>query len=366
MLSVVAASRNDGHGAYLLERTQLFVDGLADQVKRFDRAVELILVDWNPPSDRPGLGDVIRSPRVDGFDLRFIAVPHSMHATISGSDRLPFFQMLAKNVGIRRARGDAVLATNVDILLSDELFLASTGPLVDRCVYRADRLDVGFDPESPSDPSAIRRSQPIRLNRKDGIHYPGRGRVHPHVRGLPDLARTFLTNPVWFLHRLTTASAMGGPPSWSRYRRAFVRVLVLPNLHLNGCGDFTLMSRSSWEMLRGYPEWETFSWNLDSLLLYQAAAAGFRFVDLDAPALHLEHAEGWSPESGSHLFARLERQGVPVLTDAGLADVALTLFRRRPRGRAGWRTNTDGWGMGSVRLEEGGLASAYAAQPVKG
>ena len=38
--------------------------------------------------------------------------------------------MIAKNVGIRRARGEFVLATNIDILFSSELaciFAASSG-----------------------------------------------------------------------------------------------------------------------------------------------------------------------------------------------------------------------------------------------
>jgi len=38
---------------------------------------------------------------------------------IAHGDKLPLFQMIAKNVGIRRARGRFVLVTNIDILFSD-------------------------------------------------------------------------------------------------------------------------------------------------------------------------------------------------------------------------------------------------------
>ena len=51
--------------------------------------------------------------------------------------------MIAKNVGIRRARSQFVLATNIDILFSDEImrFLAS-GQIDPNRMYRIDRHDV--------------------------------------------------------------------------------------------------------------------------------------------------------------------------------------------------------------------------------
>src|SRR5262249_33730220 len=48
------------------------------------------------------------------------------------------------------------------------------------------------------------------------------------------------------------------------------------NLHVNACGDFQLMSREDWHALRGYPEFETFSMNIDGLFSYIADAAGVR------------------------------------------------------------------------------------------
>ncbi len=54
--------------------------------------------------------------------------------------------MMAKNAGIRRARGRFVLATNIDIIFSDELvgFLAER-KLEPRRMYRIDRHDVMSD-----------------------------------------------------------------------------------------------------------------------------------------------------------------------------------------------------------------------------
>jgi hypothetical protein len=340
----------------LIERTQTFIDAWADQVLRLDRPVEIILVDWNPPPSAPPLRDVLRVPQLPGLSVRFISVPPEEHSRLSGSDHLSFYQMIAKNVGIRRASGDAILATNIDILLSDRLFLASTERLEDRCLYRADRLDVPFDPAETTDPQRLRQTAPIRMHRKSGTHYPDRGRAYPHVRGIRDLTLTFLANPALFARRTVSWSSNSGLPSWTRYRRAFVQVMVLPMLHLNGCGDFTLMTRSSWQLVHGYPEWEMFSWNLDSLLLYQAAAASFRFIDLPHPAIHLEHSEGWSPEGQDMLFNRLAERGIHVLTNGALVDVAEVIWRGRKRGE--WRTNTAQWGLRDREFAEIRLSAA--------
>ena len=63
---------------------------------------------------------------------------------------LPLFQMIAKNVGIRRARGRFVLVTNIDIVFSNELveYLAS-GRLEPGLLYRVDRHDI--QPDLPVD-----------------------------------------------------------------------------------------------------------------------------------------------------------------------------------------------------------------------
>ena len=112
-------------GGDLLHRIQVFVNGLAGQAERFRVPVELVIVEWNPPEDRPSLADAVSWPAsTEYFGAHIIEVPREVHLRLENGDRLPLFQMIAKNVGIRRARGRFVLATNVDVLLSDELMTA--------------------------------------------------------------------------------------------------------------------------------------------------------------------------------------------------------------------------------------------------
>ena len=102
-LSIVATSRNDDHGGNLLGRMQTFVDGFAEQCRRHDLAAELVLVEWNPLPDRPSLAEALRWPQGGGpFSSRIIQVPPELHARLANADRLPLFQMVAKNVGVRR------------------------------------------------------------------------------------------------------------------------------------------------------------------------------------------------------------------------------------------------------------------------
>ncbi|MBC7814281.1 MAG: hypothetical protein H7175_24210 [Burkholderiales bacterium] len=146
-LSVVVASRNDNHGGDLNRRMQIFINALAEQCRRFALAVELIIVEWNPPDDRLSLADEFTWPEWGGQgEVRIIRVPAELHQKFNHADQLPLFQMIAKNVGIRRARGQYVLATNIDLIFSDELmrFLA-VRRLKSGVYYRLDRYDVTSD-----------------------------------------------------------------------------------------------------------------------------------------------------------------------------------------------------------------------------
>ena len=78
-LSLVATARNDDHGGNLRGRMQAFASGFLEQCKRFGISAELILVEWNPPADRPRLKDALKwidSPCA----VRIIEVPSEVHA----------------------------------------------------------------------------------------------------------------------------------------------------------------------------------------------------------------------------------------------------------------------------------------------
>lgn len=137
-LSFVIVGRNDDYGVNFMSRLNTFVRSLDRQVKNFPGLFELIIVEWNPLGDRPGLDKTIDPPK--NLHTRIITVPADVHDTIGHSK--PVLEYYGKNVGIRRANGKFVLATNPDIIFTDELIEELAKQNLDPAnVYRTDRYD---------------------------------------------------------------------------------------------------------------------------------------------------------------------------------------------------------------------------------
>jgi hypothetical protein len=396
-LSVVACSRNDNHGGSLTARTQHFIDGFVAQCKRHGLRAELILVEWNPPADRVPLRKELRWPSDSGpCDIRIITVPSEVHQTFSHADKIPLFQMIAKNVGIRRARGRFVLATNIDILFSDGVIRFMRDRLRPGVLYRTARADIPAKVPSGGNFSkvlqfceseafrihgraitVVRRSaqwssrdlwlasldaravfalrvigfgpkmaklllRPRELARSLIRLALGVGREYP----LPSFTRSKMTlSLVWYVCTGVTRRVIQATP-------IVARRLTVGSPFTNACGDFTLLSRQDWFSLRGYAEWPLFSWHLDSVLVHQALAAGLKEKRLgaDQRVFHIEHGRGYRPEAAAELFSRLSESGVPFLSDADLERARKELKANSKRGAA--RYNDEAWGLSTVSLPE--------------
>ena len=334
-LSIVATSRNDDHGGNLLHRMQLFVNGLLEQCRRHQLDAELILVDWNPPPDKPKLKDALSYPVKNGrCDVRIIEVPSEIHQRFKHSDQLPLFQMIAKNVGIRRARAPFVLATNIDILFSDEImgFIASRKMNANR-MYRVDRHDVPTEiPDGKiEDQLHFCRHHVLRVHKRRSADYSARyhevlarktfalewsnWRRWPMtnaIRGLILGDRTYVRD-FWLLSQVRLEASQGRrfPNTLSRYF-----MLDLPvNLHTNACGDFTLLHARRWQTVRGYPEFATYCMHVDALLCYAAHHAGALEEVLADPMriYHIDHGTGSGDGAGA--WHASSKAGLPALSE---------------------------------------------------
>jgi hypothetical protein len=128
---------------------------------------------------------------------------------------------------------------------------------------------------------------------------------------------------------------------------------VIPaDLHTNACGDFTLAHREHWMELRGYPEFDLYSMNIDSVLCYMAHYGGAREHVLTDPMriYHIEHARGsgWTPEGEDALFQRLTAQEIPWLAFEQVLDWAAQMERFQST----MVFNRDNWGLAAFDLEE--------------
>ena len=121
-LSVVAASRNDNHGDKLDERTNLFIKSLAENCQKYKIPAELILVEWNQIPNVKTLSERLDLISNNYLSSKIISVNQEHHLKLPNSNYLQFFQMIAKNVGIRRASGKFVLATNIDVIINQKIY----------------------------------------------------------------------------------------------------------------------------------------------------------------------------------------------------------------------------------------------------
>lgn len=280
-LSIIVTTRNDNHGGDLLARTQAFVNGLLHQCRKYDFAAELIIVEWNPPADKPLLKEVLPAPSyADKLSIRYIIVPNQIHKKYLMSDRIPLFQMTAKNVGIRRARGKFILCTNIDILFSDEVFRRLVKQdLNEKYFYRANRLDVDNGLLKLTD-----FEEQLRYAKHHVLKRLGKNNEIKHVRGLPGFFFGFkytmkVLDFFWgFADKLLQGAAY-----------------ELNQLDTMACGDFTLMSKEAWESIDGYAELDMYSIHIDSMALYAAHMQGIKqeIFGWKECVYHIHHTEGW-------------------------------------------------------------------------
>lgn len=134
-ITVVVTGRNDNYDGNFDDR---LVIALSRNIRALPRA-EFIFVEWNPLPNRPLTSENIRKIFRDRVKYYVVSPKyHSKYCTIDG-----FLEYPAKNVGIRKAKGDFILCTNSDVVLSPEVADAMRrGKLEKDCVYRATRVDI--------------------------------------------------------------------------------------------------------------------------------------------------------------------------------------------------------------------------------
>jgi hypothetical protein len=293
MLSIVVASRNDNHGGKLVERTNLFVNSLQLGAKATEVDTELIIVEWNPPSWARPLHEVIHGDFNNPFfRARIITVSEEVHRRFENSQVLDFYQMIAKNVGIRRAKGDWILSTNPDLVFPIRI----------------------FEHVAELEAERVRLSALYRVLRQD---------AEPCDTEDADEAVKWCSN-----HHTKLGEA-----TWE-------------GLHTWACGDFTMLHREDWASTRGYPELEIWSIHVDSLfLLFANRVCGIKEILWeDTCVYHPEHQMSWSvnPEYGVEW---------PSLRDK-LAAIVMTVDFFAKNGGRNLRWNPATWGLAQDELPE--------------
>ena len=109
-ITAVIISRNDNYGGYLNERATYAINSA---INTYD---EVIYVDWNSPTHSL-LWDIKDNLQLKDNLKHFIITPEiASYLTNNNPDVQKCCEVLARNIGIRRATGDYIVSTNIDII----------------------------------------------------------------------------------------------------------------------------------------------------------------------------------------------------------------------------------------------------------
>ena len=124
-------------------------------------------------------------------------------------------------------------------------------------------------------------------------------------------------------------------------------VLLAKKLHLNACGDFTMLSKDLFLKLNGYYEFEGYPLHVDSILLYKAHFNHFKIKELKEKIYHINHSNGYdgykNPDS---FFLGLRKKKIPYINGNKLIKI-INLLKKKPN-----FLNNKRFGLSNFKLEE--------------
>lgn len=232
-LTLVFTGRNDDFGGDFNGRFFRALRFNHDRLTEAGLSHEFVFVEWRPIAGRPLLATLLTETfrDVGEHQLRCIVVDAAYHDALSLNPRLQFQEFIAKNVGIRRARGEFVLTTNTDIYLGRRVidFLAARN-LEQGILYRAPRHD---------------------------------------LKGHSDVS-------------VMDWTVLEDERNWEEVNR------ITPPLFTNASGDFLLLDRATCHRLRGFNEvYRNAKIHMDGNFCLKAYESGVPLVDIGSPVFHV-------------------------------------------------------------------------------
>lgn len=346
-LSVIAASRNDNHGENLDQRTNLFIKSLADNCKKYQIKSELILVEWNQIPNTKTLSERLNLISNEFLNSKIITVSQDLHLKFPNSDRLKFFQMIAKNVGIRRASGEFILATNIDVIMNQKIYeFIAHKKLEQNTIYRCDRHCIDYDYTGNIEDRYLDQFTNFIDKKYYSLDVKTKSKHHVQSSVFRYL-KIFNKNFFKKISFKNFKSIFKKIIFYLKYYKVVPVFFFQKKLFTNACGDFTLLDKNSWIDLKGYCELPIYSWHLDSLLLWEAKFKKYKFVDFDDEyyIYHINHLTSGVLSVKEDLFESLNNKKIPYLTNEEFLKLA-SKFSKNPNHL---KTN-ELWGLHKEKL----------------
>jgi hypothetical protein len=345
--SFIVASRNDNHGGNMRAKNIFFINRWLHSIKKYNLNCELIIVDWN---SKIPLRKIIKTSLSNKKEtIKIIEVPARIHEKIKNSKKINFFQMIAKNVGARRANGKFLIFTNVDIIFSEKFFsYLKNNTIKNETIYRTNRHDVDLKnlknylisediiEKLTTHIQKINYTYDIKKNKKIYLRKTfinlliqlGRNALHislliyiSFIDFLANLLKLKTSNikllnlKKIILNNLKLFKDM--------FNINNLKTLFDKKLHTNACGDFTMIDKKSFYKMNGYNEFEGFSWHIDSLLLFKAYYYfKLNFINLKFPIYHINHEPGKTYSENKKIsIKKIKRIKLDFITDEKLLNL---------------------------------------------
>jgi hypothetical protein len=246
-ISVVVMAKNDDYGGHLIHRAKHVLTNL---INEFD---EVIYVDWKSEG-KPLHEEFINELESTGKLICYTVTQKDIDEVMPQYSNYSIVDVVGRNIGIRRAKNDWVLVTNIDIILKN----FDTSEFKDNVLYTAARREVSID---------------------EHIQFTDTKELVSHLESKRDS------------YRLQQDTVINGKAVWDE---GDVWSLVV------ACGDFQFAHKNVWNGIRGFEESLGGRGYADSNLMKKGAIY-FNIEKCFTPLYHLNHTSSKNGKEGEIL-----------------------------------------------------------------
>lgn len=248
-VTAVVVGRNDDYMPDFAERLQATIGWNSRYL-----AQETIFVEWNPPADRELLSPRL-AKRFDG--LRAYVVSPEIHLALCENSSVSLLEFHAKNVGIRRANSEWVVATNADAAFGpDAIRKILETELSEELVWSAERIDI---PWREGRATGIGLIDTLRYRRRIPYHPLGTGEFAFASKRLWERAGGYDESLV--RHRIGV-DKRGVAQMIAHGARSERAGVVFHLAHPSSCTERVQEHHGEWATLEGVPYENDSNWGL--------------------------------------------------------------------------------------------------------